>query len=156
MSTGILANQKSPLKKIGQSETAGAFSLSRYVVCNKYKVVPLEGQVEAEEEAAAAGGRIPESQGQRCRPRRPDAFVGQWVLDAGPALHNAALARGRWMRSRKLACVWGGGWRGVYSLVAVACHMMRRCDMIGDCPSSSRRITCLCVNTYLTNRKIDT
>lgn len=55
--------------------------------------LPLEGQVEAEEKTAAEGGRISEGHGQRRGPRRPDALVGQGVLDAGTALHYAAHAR---------------------------------------------------------------
>lgn len=85
---------------------------SRSGVCFMYKTsirhttLPLEGKVEAQQASPEAGGRISKSQGQRCRPRRPDALVAQGVLDTGPALHDAARAIGvRVVRSR---CVGGG------------------------------------------------
>lgn len=48
------------------------------------------GEVETEEKTTAVGGRVPQGQRQRRRPRGSDASVVEVALYAGAALHDAA------------------------------------------------------------------
>lgn len=87
---------------------------SSYYRCVKTRSalsIPLIGEIKAEEKTPAARGRVSQGERQRRGPRGADAGIGEVVLDARTALHDAACTRTRRMHAQ-------GGWGGT-SVVCV-------------------------------------